>query len=243
MRQAKLFVLAALVILMFGSIVRAGDYATLNFIGFSQDGKYLAFEQYGVQDESGFPYSSYYFIDVAKNAFAVPPVQVRIDNELATQKQARTRAKLRSAATLRRLRIVSGNTGQLTVARMLTDLSLEHPGSGKPQRVNFAEIVDSMYRSGNYELVLNPVEVKVKTCQHTDQPIYKFDLSLRDKDADKTVILQKDGPKPLSDFCLSEFAIQFVYLYKENIAVFLNIYDPGFEGPDMRYLVVTGKYK
>jgi predicted secreted protein len=88
MRQTKLFVLAALAVLMFGSIVRAGDYANLNFVGFSKDGRYLAFEEYGVQDGSGFPYSSYYFVDVAKNSFAAPSINVRLDNEQATENQA-----------------------------------------------------------------------------------------------------------------------------------------------------------
>lgn len=30
-----------------------GDYAEMNFIGVSQDGKYMAFEEYGTQDGSG----------------------------------------------------------------------------------------------------------------------------------------------------------------------------------------------
>jgi predicted secreted protein len=245
MRKTGISVLAGVIVLLFGSIALAGDYATLNFIGFSKDGRYLAFEEYGVQDGSGFPYSSFYFIDVAKNSFAARSVTIRIDNEQATENQARSRAKLKASLILKKLRIVNGNTGQLTVARMLTDLSLEAPGSGKSQRINFAEIVGSMYRSGNYELVLNPIEVKVKVkgCEYTEQPLYIFELSLKDKDADKTIILQKDNALPASRFCLTEYAIQYVYLYEDKIAVFLNTYDPGFEGPDMRYLVVTGKFK
>lgn len=243
MRKAKLFVLAALAVLAFGSIVRAGDYATLDFIGFSKDGRYLAFEEYGVQDGSGFPYSSFYFVDVAKNSFAAPSISVRLDNEQATENQARAKAKLKAAEVLRKFRIVNGNTGQLTVARMLTDLSVEPPGSGKSQTINFAAIVGSMYRSGDYELVLNPTEVKIKTCEYTEQPVYKFDLSVKDKETGKTISLQKDGKLPNSRSCPIDYAMQFVYLYEDNIAVFLNTYFIGFEGPDMRYLVVTGKYK
>jgi len=245
MRKTKLFLLAATAVLIFRSIALAGDYATLNFLGFSKDGRYLAFEEYGVQDGSGFPYSNFYFVDVAKNSFAARSVYVRIDDEQAKERLARSRARVKAAATLKRLRIVTGNTGQLTVSRMLTDLNVQGPGSGKPQKINFAEIVGSMYRRGDYELVLNPIEVKVrdKACDYSDQPIYKFELSLKDKDADKTVILQKDVGLPNSRFCPIDYSMQFVYLYEDNIAVFLNVYDIGFEGPDMRYLVVTGKYK
>ncbi|MEO8041307.1 MAG: DUF2259 domain-containing protein [Acidobacteriota bacterium] len=243
MRKAKLFVLAAVAVFIFGSTVFAGDYATLNFLGFSKDGRYLAFEEYGVQDGSGFPYSNVYFGDVAKNSFASPSISIRLENERATESQARAKARLKSAPILKKLRIVTGNTGQLTVSRMLTDLSGDTPESGKPQKINFAEIVTSMYRRGDYELVLNPVEVKVKACDYNDQPIYKFDLSLKDKGVDKTVSLQKDGSLPPSRSCPIDYAMQFVYLYEDKIAVFLNTYYMGFEGPDMRYLVVTGKYK
>jgi predicted secreted protein len=243
MRKTKLFVLAAFALVMFGSIVRAGDYATLNFLGFSKDGRYLAFEEYGVQDGSGFPYSSFYFVDVAKNSFAAPSINVRLDNEQATENQARAKARLKAAAILRKLRIVNGNLGQLTVSRMLTDLDVPAPGGGKSQKIKFAEIVGSMYRRGDYELTLNQSEVKLKTCEYTDYPVYKFDISLKDKDADKTVSLQKDGTLPSSRSCPIDYAMQFVYLYEDNIAVFLNTFYTGFEGPDMRYLVVTGKYK
>ena len=74
------------------SIASAGDFATLNFIGFSKDGRYLAFEEYGTQDGSGFPYSNFYFVDVVKNIFAAKSIIVRLDNEAATERQARTRA-------------------------------------------------------------------------------------------------------------------------------------------------------
>ncbi len=237
------FSLAALVLLIFIVATPAGDFATLNFIGFSKDGRYLAFEEYGVQDGSGFPYSSFYFVDVAKNSFAAPLVSVRLENETATEKLARSRAKLKATTTLNRLRIMTGNTGQLTVSRMLTDLSVDAFRNNKPQKINFAEIVGSMYRRGDYELELNFKEVKTKDCDYADQPIYKIDLSLKDKDSGQTKFLQKDNSLPTSRSCPLDYAVQFVYLYEDSIAVFLNTYYTGFEGPDMRYLAVTGKYK
>ena len=41
----------------------AGDFANLNVLGFSSDGNIFAFEQYGVQDGSGFPYADRFYID------------------------------------------------------------------------------------------------------------------------------------------------------------------------------------
>ncbi|MGQ3280698.1 MAG: DUF2259 domain-containing protein, partial [Shinella sp.] len=39
----------------------AGDFSTFQTLGFSPDGKVYAFEEFGVQDGSGFPYSTVYF--------------------------------------------------------------------------------------------------------------------------------------------------------------------------------------
>ena len=59
----------------------AGDAAELGILGFSADGGVFAFEEYGIQDGSGFPYSSIFIIDTAKDAF-IPgtPIRVRIDD-------------------------------------------------------------------------------------------------------------------------------------------------------------------
>lgn len=245
MRNKRTLLPAVVLLLLSAMPALAGDYATLSFIGFSKDGRYLAFEEHGVQDGSGFPYSNIYFIDVEKNSFAAPAVKVRIDRETATEQLARTRARLNAAAALRRLRIVDRNTGTLVVTRLLTDVSVNHfyKEADDTQTVNFAELISSMYRQGDYDLTLKPVEVKTKECDIFDQPIYKLDLTLRDNTAEKTIVLQRDTTLPASRSCPIHYAIQFVYLYDAYIVVFLNSYATGFEGPDMRYLAVTGRFK
>ena len=240
------FFLALGVLFISITAARAGDFANLNFIGFSKDGRYLAFEEYGTQDGSGWAYSNFYFVDVVKNIYAAPAITIRIENDYATERQARTKAKLASAASLRKLRIADRNVGTQVVSRLLTDVSANHylsSDTGKTQTVEFAEIIASMYRKGDYELVMNPSEIKVKDCEYSDQSVYKLELLLKDKDLGKSVVLQRDSALPKSRSCPLSYAIQHVYLYENNVAVFLNTYHMGFEGPDMRYLVVTGKYK
>ena len=244
MKTTKLLCLAAILLLFMCSTASAGDYATLNFIGFSQNGRYLAFEEYGVQDGSGFPYSNIYFVDVDKNVFAAPTIKISIDRETATEKMARLRAKTAAAAALRRYRIVPGNTGSLVVARLLTDVAVyNNKADSDTQTINFAEIVGSMYRQGDYDLVLKPSEVKIKECEYVDYPIYKLEVLLKDKATDTTTVLQKDASLPVSRACPMSYAVQYIYLYNDRIAVFLNTYHMGFEGPDMRYLAITGKFK
>lgn len=246
MRNSRTLLLVAAVVLLAAATASAGDFATLNFLGFSRDGRYLAFEEHGVQDGSGFPYSSIYFVDVAKNSFAAPAVHVRLENESATEQQSRSRSRTLAASVLRRLRIVERNTGTLIVSRLLTDVDLNTHLKDSPdedERINFAEVIGSIYRRGDYDLILKPVAVKTKDCEYADSPVYTFELSLKDNTAKTTRTLQRDTALPASRSCPLDYAIQYVYLYDDFIAVFLNMYRIGFEGPDMRYLVVTGRYK
>jgi predicted secreted protein len=78
------------------SIVQAGDRADFELVGFSQDGRYFAFEEYGVQDGSGFAYSSFYVIDLLTDSW-VEGTPVRRQSEFEASLAA-TRGEARQAA-------------------------------------------------------------------------------------------------------------------------------------------------
>ena len=233
-----------LILFLLASTAYAGDYATLNFIGFSNDGKYFAFEEFGTQDGSGFPYSTIYFVETAKNKFAVPPVKVRLDTEKASEAAARNRAALQAAPLIKKFAIVKGHRGQLVLSHLITDLTDDKDAmDGDTETVRFAEVVSSAYRSGYHQLTLNKIKTVTKNCETYELDNFLIDLSLKDVDADTSRTLQKDSSLPDSRYCPIGYRIQDVYLYKGNISVFLNVFQPGFEGPDMRYLAVSGKLK
>ena len=241
-----LFLLAFFAFVILPANIFAGDYATLNVIGFSMDGKYLAFEEYGVQDGSGFPYSTIFIIDVAKNSYAVPPVKKQTEKETVTGDAIRLTAKTAAAANMKKFKIVPGNTGKLVVARLITDLNAGNvkPGNeGKNQKIEFTDYRDSSYYEREYELLLKTSEVKTKACEYASEPVLKFDLMLKETKAKTEKILQSDKTLPESRGCSLAYSIQSVYVYKNNVAVFLNTYSTGFEGPNMRFLSVTGIYK
>ena len=48
----------------------AGDRAMIDFIGYSQDQRYLAVEEYGVSDGVGLAYSSIFVVDLTTGEFA-----------------------------------------------------------------------------------------------------------------------------------------------------------------------------
>lgn len=230
-------------ILLLAANCFAGDYATLHVIGFSNDGRYLAFEEYGTQDGSGFPYSNYYFVDTARNSYAASRVTVTIEKETATETAARKRASSLAAKKLKQFGIVRGNVGKLVVSHMMTDLTFDSVGEKPSKVVKFAEEIGSMYRRGDFELALTQTPVKTKDCEVFEDETKLLELKLANNEDDTSKFLQKDTVLPESRGCAMDYRLQDVYLYKDLIAVFVGVFTRGFEGPDMRFMAVTGKLR
>jgi predicted secreted protein len=99
-----------------------------------------------------------------------------------------------------------------------------------------------MYAEGNYQLSLEPTKVESKK-DYLDLPVYKFSLTLKNGDEKPAKVLQKDESLPATRGNPIGYSVQNIYLYGNKIIVFMNVFTSGFEGPDMRYLAVTGVYK
>ena len=65
MNQFGTAILLALALVAGAADARAGDGSAVNVLGFSADGRYFAFEQYGEQDGSGTLYSTITAIEIA----------------------------------------------------------------------------------------------------------------------------------------------------------------------------------
>jgi predicted secreted protein DUF2259 len=111
------------------------------------------------------------------------------------------------------------------------------------EKVIFSANIDSYNQNTEefYELSLIPSGIKTGDCSEG----YKFEMTLKDNTNHrdhKLQILQKDGDVlPKARNCPFGYKIEQVYIYEGKIAVFINVFSQGFEGPDMRYMVVTGK--
>jgi predicted secreted protein len=131
MQQLKLPVWAILILAAFSSVTFAADFADFKFIGFSADGKYLAFEESsGFNSHRDDDYATTYFVNVARNVYVGEPeffnwVEGVMKKSLRTP--LNERYKKRVAARLNRLKIERGNTGKLVVARLPGDHSFQKP--------------------------------------------------------------------------------------------------------------------
>ncbi|TGW02055.1 DUF2259 domain-containing protein, partial [Mesorhizobium sp. M2D.F.Ca.ET.145.01.1.1] len=99
MRMLFLFAVFLAAQLAASIAAQAGDVAELEILGFTRDGSVFAFEEYGVQDGSGFPYANRYYIDTSSDSFLKgTPIRVRLDDENATFDAARVQARQKGEA-------------------------------------------------------------------------------------------------------------------------------------------------
>ncbi|CAN5334552.1 DUF2259 domain-containing protein [soil metagenome] len=244
MKITSICTLVVVLVMFLTAHVFAGDFASLHFIGFSKDGRYMAFEQFGTQDGSGFPYSNIYFIDTSKNAFATTGVKVTVENESGKETTARARSMALAAKKLRQFGIVKGNTGRLVISHLMTDQAFDgDPDDVKANNVKFYEETQSMHHEGDYEINLTPVKNNIKACEGYGDDTFMIELKLTDHVADTIKLLQKDITIPASRGCALSYRIQDVYLYNNVIAVLMGVFTQGFEGPDMRFFAAAGTFK
>jgi len=222
----------------------AGDAAELNFIGFSNNGNYLAFEQYGIQDGSGFAYSEIILIDVPDNSFAYSAITSRAEDEHITLESARDYTMMSALSKLDALSIVTGNTGDHVICHPLSDLEAD------PRYVRFNERsggIPGLSGFREYAVTLNEIEV----ISDEDGYGYEFgppkmlELSIGTPGTNDIIVLQRDTKPPKRRGHVYSYRICDVYLYHYTehlyIAVLINYSMLGFEGPDMRFMAITGE--
>jgi predicted secreted protein len=219
---------------------QAGDMATLNIIGFSDDATAFAFEEYGVQDGSGFPYANRFYIDTANDSFLPgSPVRVRIDDDTATVEDARAQAKTQGEAIVPDADLVA-NPGYAAGFNPPTELSADphrivvNPRPVKPP-------VDTPL-----EFRLQEIRFPATgACAGVTDVGTGFRLLSVDARADgMTEVLHEDTSVPSSRGCPTGYRIGGVQTYipfqgPSAVAVLIAIESYGFEGPDYRWMAVT----
>src|SRR5205085_12218476 len=136
MKKIQQSALSLLLLAIFSSHTFAAIiYPELKFIGFSADGKYLAFEESGeargAYKDSYYDYATTYYVEVAKNSFALAPTLLEMPEGVMEKPYLVRREsyyKKQVSLKLRKLGIKSGNIGQLVVAHFLNDWSFVKPG-------------------------------------------------------------------------------------------------------------------
>jgi len=229
---------------------QAGDTAEAEILGFSKDGAYFAFEQYGTEDGSGFPYSEIFVLDVTRDSWVKPsPFYLRNDNEeeiegsdgsydpdaLVSAVRADNRA---NAQPLLQTTEIAGK-GETVGHNPRTEITADPYRMAVHPR-NFHPLIEDPI-----ELSLSEYPLPSERCAGFGIEGTKgFRLSMTYKG--ETRVLNEDTGVPESRRCPLAYRIErIVTHFPENgspvFAVLVQMDAHGFEGPDQRYLAITGR--
>ncbi|MGD9868426.1 MAG: DUF2259 domain-containing protein [Hyphomicrobiales bacterium] len=215
----------------------AGDFAERVILGFSPDGKYFAFEQYGVQDGSGFPYADIFVIDTATDSWVEgSPVRVLLKDEKAEVKWARRDAIAQAATVLKKSLIT--HPGRVLASNPAFELSADpHAVTVNASRVLTAR------EPWTFRLEPLAFPATGHCVSFSPEGSAGFRLTAAPPDGEP-VEMHADAGLPESRGCPLRYAISDVIVHepaqgRRVFAVILAGYRVGFEGPDLRYLAVT----
>ncbi len=207
------------------SLAQAGDIAHFDLIGFSSNGAYLAFGQAAIGDGTGFPYAGIDVIDVAKNTLvASSNVDTQADNSSTAQVRAAVLTK--AAPMLKKYGIQIGNQGRFVAGGLggaqgaVTDNTLEFNAKGISYRL---------------ELSMRDGGVETDCDGHAPQLLK---LTLIGK---TSKVLQNDTKLPASRRCAADYRMHSVFVSNSSLVVFVSVSSDGFEGPNIKFMAVTGK--
>jgi predicted secreted protein len=232
--------IAAVTVLAAALPARAGDMATLNILGFSDDAAVFAFEEYGVQDGSGFPYANRFYIDTASDSFLPgSPVRVRIDDEAADVAAARAQAKSQGEAIVADAELAA-NPGFTAGFNAVTELSAD------PFRivVNPRPVMPPIDAPLEYRLEEIQFPATGVCAGVTEVGTGFRLLSVDARAGGATEVLHEDTSVPSSRGCPTGYRIGGVQTFipfrgPSAVAVLIAVEGFGFEGPDFRWTAVT----
>ena len=238
--KTPMAVLAAILGIVISSTqAGAGDIAQRDVIGFSASGGHFAFEEYGIQDGSGFAYSNIYIVDVTTDSWLPgTPVRVRLEDDTAGLESARAQARSMAGPALDQLAI---------------DASPYHAASNPVTETS----TDPYHVTINPRPVLPAIDDPIsftlvpyrlagsKTCEPFGQ-MKGFKLSVeRLSETGSAVLIHKDTAIPQSRGCPLDYRIADIFTFFPQgggpvFAALIQIIAVGFEGPDGRFMAVTG---
>jgi predicted secreted protein len=217
----------------------AGRVTRLNVIGFSEDGRYIAYEILGPYDESGRAFSIIQIVDVVHNDFATEDIVTRTNDKVfppETELQAANR--IQAQPLLDQYGIVDGNLGLLAYR-----LEQKAPWEQNIQLNKQTELrlIDDEGQIHPYTIELAQRKAETDQCDFLEEWGREpriFTLTVRGQNWSR--VLQHDRVLYRSRQCPYTYAVAAVHIYGDCIAVFLNAYSLGFEGDDVNKLIVTG---
>jgi predicted secreted protein len=215
----------------------AGDRALVDIIGYSPSGQFFAFEEFGIQDGSGFAYSSIYIVDLLADSWVVgTPLREQADDEGVSLSQIRAEVQLQAAPDLK-------GFGIEVPAEYVALIGDGAPDDdGKALRFG-APGFEPGAVSGDYQLRLSTFPTTAASpCQEwfsVDPLGYQLAIS----DGTDERVIHRDSALPRSRGCPATYRLYGVVMpfnagSASDAVALISVYPGGFEGPNRRFLAV-----
>ena len=236
--------LALLALLLLASTrAEAADGAALNVIGYSADSRTFAFEQYGVQDGSGFPYWDIFVIDLKANKWVKgTPVRALLQEDGAKLSAACDKARADAAQVLKNVtepaELLAANPSTEVVAareRLLFD-RWYIPFGSRPDTDSPVKI--------RHELVAEKIPLPApKECPAEDGGLFGLRLTLKDLQTGTSRVIHEDKSIPGSRRCPLAYDVSAVVAQAgmpvtDRLVAIIGVSSRGFEGADHRFIAV-----
>lgn len=230
----------------FGSAAQASDGAALKVLGFSPDAKRFAFEQFGSQDGSGYPYSDLQVIDTTNGADIEGDLfRTLVETETGDVEIARKATNAKAKTVLDRLKISS--RGMMLAVNPAIRPSEELLAMDVwPVLANeVSEMALPASRLGPGKIRIDQRPATSPYCSQIGEEAKAFTLSLVREGA-APLTLHADTDLPDSRVCSSTYGVAGVYLRAHPdgafaLVVIVSFYPRGFEGPDRRFLAFAAR--
>jgi len=234
-------ILCATTLFAASSMARAGDTAIVEVLGFSADGATFAFEEYGLQDGSGFAYANRYYIDTANDSFLPgTPIRVTVEQDGATVSDAREQAKTQAQSVISDA-VLADNRGFTAGWNAVTEESAD------PFRmaVNPRPVFPSIDGGLEFRLTELPMPDGAE-CYGFGEPAGFRLTRIATAPGSQTELVHEDSTIPQSRGCPLGYGIGGVQTFYPDagapvFAVMIAVRKVGFEGPDHRFIAVTGR--
>lgn len=224
------------------STASAADIASFQPLGFSPDGSIFAFEEFGIQDGSGFPYSNVYFIDTnADRYLSGTPIRVRIDADGANLGTARDQARQQAVPLIGKYALTA-QPGLLAAFNPVTEVD------APAHRIRYLPHAVIPAFGSPYTLVLEEIsQPPAEPCKGLTESSAAFRLKLVERDGKpENETVYEDVRLPESRRCATGYRLGGIMTYHPlggatvHVALVL-VMSYGFEGSDGRWIAIPIK--
>lgn len=228
---------SGLVLLGLALPVAAGDRALIDYVGFSPEFRYFAFEEFGIQDGSGFAYSNLYVVDLASDSWVVgTPVRRQAESEETSLEEIRAAVAEKAVGHIEGFNIQVPVEIAALIGDGVPDTDARSLDFGAPGYQPGAV-------SGDYTLELETFETTATSPCAEWFGVEPLGYELLLSDSGTTRLIHRDGSLPRSRGCPTDYRIHSVVMPFQgttlsNAVAIISVYPGGFEGPDRRFLAV-----